>query len=97
MLEKKNVPAPTDEAIDRQIRDHAAELRGRAAAGLAGLAGWNWLRTRSKEDGLRWPLRRALAFNQRLAQAYFNDARLSRPFRRVRDARETASSGPASN
>src|SRR5204863_9394705 len=30
--------------------------------------------------GLRWPLRRALAFNQRLAQAYFNDARLSPTF-----------------
>jgi hypothetical protein len=43
------------------------------AAATAGLAGWQWLRTRSDEDGLPWPLRRVLGFNERLARAVFRD------------------------
>src|SRR6516162_7845476 len=35
-------------------------------AALAGLGGWGWLTTAGLEDGLPWPLRRMLGFNQRL-------------------------------
>jgi hypothetical protein len=52
-----------------------------AAAGLAGLAGWQWLRTRPEEDGLPWPLRRGLDLNEYLSRAYFGPARLAPTFR----------------
>jgi hypothetical protein len=54
-------------------------LTGAVAAG-AGLAGWSWLRTRSLEDGVPWPLRRVLKFNERLARAAFRDDGLARTF-----------------
>jgi hypothetical protein len=40
-----------------------------AAAALAGLGGWGWLATAGTDDGLPWPLRRMLRFNQSLAQS----------------------------
>ena len=39
------------------------------AATLAGLGAWRWLTTASLEDGVPWPLRRVLRFNQALAEA----------------------------
>jgi DMSO/TMAO reductase YedYZ molybdopterin-dependent catalytic subunit len=50
------------------------------AAG-AGFAGWKWLRTRPLEDGLAWPFRRMLAFDESVARGYFSPARLSPTFR----------------
>ena len=52
------------------------------AAALAGLAGWRWLVTRSAEDGLPWPLRRALEFDERLARGIFRASRRSPEFPR---------------
>jgi DMSO/TMAO reductase YedYZ molybdopterin-dependent catalytic subunit len=49
-------------------------------AGAAGLAGWEWLATRPQVDGLPYPLRRALEFNERLAAGYFNAERLAPTF-----------------
>ena len=43
-------------------------LTGGAAA-LAGLGAWRWLTTATMEDGVPWPLRRALGFNEGLAEA----------------------------
>jgi DMSO/TMAO reductase YedYZ molybdopterin-dependent catalytic subunit len=40
-----------------------------AAAALAGLGAWRWLATATAEDGVPWPLRRVLRFNQGLAEA----------------------------
>jgi DMSO/TMAO reductase YedYZ molybdopterin-dependent catalytic subunit len=39
------------------------------AAALAGLGTWHWLTTATPEDGVPWPLRRVLRFNQRLAES----------------------------
>jgi DMSO/TMAO reductase YedYZ molybdopterin-dependent catalytic subunit len=49
---------------------------------LAGFAGWRWLVTRSEEDGLPWPLRRALEFNERVARGIFHGSRRSPEFPR---------------
>src|SRR5262245_14632524 len=38
------------------------------AAALAALGAWRWLTTATPEDGLPWPLRRVLRFNEALAQ-----------------------------
>jgi DMSO/TMAO reductase YedYZ molybdopterin-dependent catalytic subunit len=44
-----------------------------AAAAAAGLAGWTWLRTRADDNGIPWPLRRVLRWNEQLARAAFRD------------------------
>lgn len=50
------------------------------AAG-AGFAGWKWLRTRERVDGVAWPFRRVLEANEALSRGYFSTARLSPIFR----------------
>lgn len=52
-----------------------------AAAAGTGYASWKWLRTRSRMDGLEWPLRNMLEANESIAEAYFSKARLSPNFR----------------
>lgn len=54
-----------EEEIRRKTR---RSLITGAVAGSLGVAGLTWLRYTSREDGLPWPLRRMLEFNQRLAQ-----------------------------
>jgi DMSO/TMAO reductase YedYZ molybdopterin-dependent catalytic subunit len=51
-------------------------------AAVAGIAGWQWLITRSAEDDLPWPFRRALALNERLGHAIFQRSRLAPEFAR---------------
>jgi hypothetical protein len=71
---------PEDE-VARQIRRITRRSFGTGAvAATAGLAGWRWLRTRADVDGIPWPLRRMLEWNQSLAQAYFRRTRLSPTF-----------------
>jgi DMSO/TMAO reductase YedYZ molybdopterin-dependent catalytic subunit len=51
--------------------------------GLATLVGagvWGWLATAAAEDGVPWPLRRVLRFNQRLAETYASPQRLAPTF-----------------
>ena len=63
-------PRPDDD-LERRSAGCRAGFRLGGAAALAGLAGWRWLVTRSEEDGLPWPLRRVLEFDERLARAAF--------------------------
>jgi DMSO/TMAO reductase YedYZ molybdopterin-dependent catalytic subunit len=58
-----------------------------AGAFLAGLAGWQWLRTRPQEDGAPWPLRRMLRFNEAVGRAAFGGGRLAPTFPLDRAAR----------
>jgi DMSO/TMAO reductase YedYZ molybdopterin-dependent catalytic subunit len=51
-----------------------------AVAGLAGLGAWGWLRTAAPEDGLPWPLRRVLRFNQKVAEGAYSPHRLAPTF-----------------
>jgi DMSO/TMAO reductase YedYZ molybdopterin-dependent catalytic subunit len=59
----------------------------------AGVGGWRWLTTRSLDDGTPWPFRRALEFNQRVAQTVFGERGLAPEFPRDR-AREPRPNGP---
>lgn len=52
---------------------------------LAAIGGWEWLKTRSIEDGTPWPLRRGLEFNEQLARGYFNPSREAQTFPREVD------------
>src|SRR5262249_53919815 len=52
------------------------------AAAVAGLAGWRWVVTRGVEDGLPWPLRRVLEWNEGVARGLSRSSRLSPEFPR---------------
>jgi hypothetical protein len=75
------VPRAETESAEQRIRRLARRsfLWG-AGAGLAGLAAWEWLRTRAEDDGIAWPLRRVLEFNERLARGAFGPTRLAPTF-----------------
>jgi Oxidoreductase molybdopterin binding domain len=76
------VKEPGDD-MERRLR--RLTRRGFASVGvaaLAGLAGWRWLVTRGDEDGLPWPLRRVLEFDERVARGAFRASRLSAEFPR---------------
>ncbi len=62
--------------IDREMqrRTRRSLLIG-GIAGLAGLSGWRWIATRPQEDGLAWPLRRVLGFNEKIARQHFSPNR----------------------
>lgn len=69
-----------------QLEKHVTTLTRRgfitaAVAAGAGYASYKWLRSRPRDGGLEWPLRRALETNESLANAYFSRARLSPEFR----------------
>jgi DMSO/TMAO reductase YedYZ molybdopterin-dependent catalytic subunit len=49
-------------------------------AALAGVGAWRWLTTATPEDGIPWPLRRVLRFNQWLAEGYASPRRLAPTF-----------------
>jgi DMSO/TMAO reductase YedYZ molybdopterin-dependent catalytic subunit len=70
--------AANDAAVETELRKRTRRdfiVAGVAAA--AGLGGWKWLTSRPAEDGVAWPLRRGLQFNERVAEAYFSPKRLS--------------------
>src|SRR5438874_6672505 len=67
-------------AMRKQSRRSFLALGASAAAGFAG---WTWLTTRPEIGGRPYPLRRALQFNERLAESYFEEARLAPTFPRA--------------
>ena len=80
MFEEKD---PGEYELSRRLR--RSTRRGFAVAGvaaLAGFGGWRWLNSQSDEDGLPWPLRRVLEFNERLGRGVFRGSRLSPEFPR---------------
>lgn len=65
-------------AVEAELKKKSR--RGFIVAGIAaaaGLGGWKWLNSRPRIDGVPWPYRRALEFNERLWGAYFSPNRLS--------------------
>ncbi len=60
------VPLTAEQEMRRLTR--RSFITGGVAA-LAGLGAWRWLTTATADDGVPWPLRRALRFNEGLAEA----------------------------
>jgi DMSO/TMAO reductase YedYZ molybdopterin-dependent catalytic subunit len=81
MPEPKKLSPLTGESAERELRrlTRRSFLTG-AVAALAGLGGWRWLTTARLEDGLPWPLRRVLGFNQRLTEGLYSSGRLAPTF-----------------
>ncbi len=66
----------SDEA-KRQLRRRTRRdflIGGVAAAGA--ISGYEWIRSRKREDGLQWPERRVLDWNGKLAHGYVSDSHL---------------------
>jgi DMSO/TMAO reductase YedYZ molybdopterin-dependent catalytic subunit len=81
MPEPKKQPALTGPAAEREMsRLTRRSLITGAVAAVAGLGVWRWLTTASPEDGLPWPLRRVLGFNQALAEGLYSPGRLAPTF-----------------
>jgi DMSO/TMAO reductase YedYZ molybdopterin-dependent catalytic subunit len=81
--EKSVLPCPAVSSEDAERKIQRMTRRSFAvggAAALLGVGGWYWLQTRKVTDGIPWPLRRMLEFNESLAQRYFNDTRLAPTF-----------------
>ncbi len=70
MADPKNAPL-TGEAAERRMRmlSRRSFLTGGLAA-VAGIGAWTWLTTAAHEQGIPWPLRRMLRFNQRLGEGF---------------------------
>ena len=70
-----------DQSVEREIgRKTRRSLLVGGVATLAGAGVWEWLRSRTPDDGIAWPLRRALKTNEKLAHGYFRETRLVRTF-----------------
>src|SRR5947209_4319344 len=78
MSEQQGRPEEAAEQVLRR-RTRRSFLTG-AVAGLAALGGWRWLRTARPEDGVPWPLRRVLRFNEGLAERLYSPDRLAPTF-----------------
>jgi DMSO/TMAO reductase YedYZ molybdopterin-dependent catalytic subunit len=81
MLDPK-APSPlTGVAAEREIRrlTRRSFVTG-AVAAASGFGVWSWLTSAAPDDGLPWPLRRLLRFNQGLAESYFSPRRLAPTF-----------------
>ena len=70
MSDSKGPPPLTGAAAEHQMRrlTRRSFVTG-AAAALAGFGAWRWLSAATPEDGVPWPLRRVLRFNERLAES----------------------------
>jgi len=77
---------------DARARSRRAFLTMGATA-AAGFAGWTWLRSRSQEGSVEWPIRRVLGGNERIAEAWFSDKNLAPTFDRSRVDANTRRNG----
>jgi DMSO/TMAO reductase YedYZ molybdopterin-dependent catalytic subunit len=81
MPDVKERPWLAGTAPDQQMRrlTRRSFLVGGAAT-LAGVSAWRWLTTAPPEDGVPWPLRRVLRFNQGLAECLGSPQHLAPAF-----------------
>jgi DMSO/TMAO reductase YedYZ molybdopterin-dependent catalytic subunit len=73
-------PIPPDPALRQMRRLTRRGFATGAIVALTGTAGWGWLWSRAPADGIPWPLRRMLEWNQSVAQGYFRPTRLAPTF-----------------
>jgi DMSO/TMAO reductase YedYZ molybdopterin-dependent catalytic subunit len=78
---ESKAPPLTGDAARREMRRLTRRsFTAGAVAALAGLGAWRWLTTATPEEGLPWPLRRVLEFNQALAEGGYSPGRLAPTF-----------------
>jgi hypothetical protein len=85
-------PAPPLSAEQQMAKMSRRSFALGAIAVIAAGSGWEWLRTRPEQDGIPWPFRRALAFDEKIARSYFRPYRLAQTYP-VSMAREVRPNG----
>src|SRR5262249_45339949 len=81
MPDPKTLPPLMGNAAEREMsRLTRRSFTVGGLASLAGLGASRWLTTATPEDGIPWPLRRVLRFNQWLAEGYASPRRLAPTF-----------------
>lgn len=73
--------------VDQQISQMTR--RSFATGGIAallGMAGLGWVKSSQEENGIAWPLRKVLEFNERVSQSLFDSQRMAPTFDRARAA-----------
>src|SRR5262245_37821901 len=81
MSKPKPQPVLTGDAAEREMRRLTRRsFTAGAVAAITGLGAWTWLTTTGLDDGLPWPLRRMLRFNQGLAEGLYSPRRLAPTF-----------------
>src|SRR5260370_38030435 len=81
MAERHGPPALAGAAAELEMR--RLTRRGfivAAGAALAGFGAWRWLTAATPDDGVPWPLRRMLRFNESLAQGLGGPRQLAPTF-----------------
>lgn len=77
--------APEKPAMDAESEMQRMSRRSFLWAVVAAgstLGGWRWLATREPDDGVPWPLRRTLRFNESVARSLYNPNSLAPQFPR---------------
>ena len=72
MERDRELTAP-DDAVRLSRRRTLRSFVGFGVAAAAGYGSWRWLMSRPEEDGIPWPIRRVLRFNQAIGTAVFRD------------------------
>lgn len=86
MLETTStIVRPKTQAESLSAEQHIQQMTRRSfatggVAALVGTAGLWWLKNASLDDGISWPLRKVLQFNEQVSSAYFGPSRLAPTF-----------------
>lgn len=85
MSDPKPQPHPEStveiEATDAVVRRRTRRaFLGLGAGAVAGFAGWSWLRSRSADGGIPWPLRQSHLANERLGRALYSKGKAAPEF-----------------
>lgn len=74
----------SDQEVEARMRAISrAGFLGMGVSMLAGMLGFGWLLGQKQEQGILWPLRKMLGFNEGLSQALFRPGRLAPTFPRA--------------
>ena len=70
-----------NQRIERELarRTRRSFIAGGVAA-LGGFGAWEWIKTRRRDTGTPWPLRRVLDTNEEIARDYFRTPRLAKQY-----------------
>lgn len=80
MSERKTTPLTGPDAEREMGRLTRRSFAAGALTAMAATAGWTWLQYTEKEDGIPWPLRRMLRFDETLARGTYSPQRLAPTF-----------------
>jgi DMSO/TMAO reductase YedYZ molybdopterin-dependent catalytic subunit len=75
---------PSDEAKRELRRRTRRDFLIGGVAAVGAISGYEWVRSRKRDDGLQWPQRRVLDFNGRLSEGYVSNSHLMPTYSRNR-------------